>query len=158
VRLAPYMPDARTTRPNAVMAWMYRLVPKLPKQMRPKKMIVLHHVGRRSGLARETGLQRIYHDADSGQHYVAAAYGPTSDWWLNVLAEPRVTLDVDGQTLEADGAVVPADKAIDVLESATRNDAKLRGQVFKHAGVDPDDPDGLAQVIAVNPLMVFTEI
>ena len=47
------------------MAWMYRLVPKLPKQMRPKKMIVLHHVGRRSGLAREAGLQRTYHDADS---------------------------------------------------------------------------------------------
>ena len=152
------MPDATTTRPNAVMAWMYRLVPKLPKQMRPKKMIVLHHVGRRSGLPRQAGLQRIYHDADSGQHYVAAAYGPTSDWWLNVLAEPTVELDVDGQTLEADGAVVPVDEAIDVLESATRDDAKLRGQVFKHAGVDPDDPDGLAQVIAVNPLMAFTEI
>ena len=152
------MPDATTTRPNAFMARMYRLVPKLPRQMRPKEMIVLHHVGRRSGLARETGLQRIYHDADSGQHYVSAAYGPASDWWLNVLAEPRVELDVDGQILEAVSAVVPVDKAIDVLKSVTRDDAKLRGQVFKHAAVDPDVPDSFAQVIAVNPLMAFTEI
>ena len=152
------MPDATTTRPNAFMARMYRLVPKLPRQMRPKEMIVLHHVGRRSGLARETGLQRIYHDADSGQHYVAAAYGPASDWWLNVLVEPRVELDTDGQTFESEGAVVPVDQAIEVLESAIRDDAKLRGQVFKHAAVDPDDPDSVAQVIAVNPLMVFTEI
>lgn len=139
------------------MAWMYRLVPKLPRQMRPKQMIVLHHVGRRSGQARQTGLQRIYHDPDLGRHYVAAAYGPNSDWWLNVLAEPNVAIEVDGHTIEAEGAVVPVDEAVDVLASATRDDAKLRGQVFKHAAVDPSDPDGLAKVIALNPLMSFTE-
>jgi deazaflavin-dependent oxidoreductase (nitroreductase family) len=152
------MTEATPTRPNAVMAWMYRLIPKLPKQMRPKQTIVLHHVGRRSGLARQTGLQRIHHDADSGQHYVAAAYEPNSDWWLNVLAEPNVASEADGQTLEADGAVVPVNEAVDVVELATRDDAKLRGQMFKHAGVDPADPDGPAQVTAINPLMVFTEI
>lgn len=151
------MPDAAPTRPNALMAWMYRLVPKLPKQMRPKEMVVLHHVGRRSGQARETGLQRIYHNSESGQHYVAAAYGPTSDWWLNILANPQGSLDIGGQTVEVEGAVVPVDEAIEVLESATKNNAKLRDQMFKHAGVNPDDPNGLAQVVAINPLMVFKE-
>jgi deazaflavin-dependent oxidoreductase (nitroreductase family) len=134
---------------------MYRLVPKLPEAMRPKHLIVLHHIGRRTGEARTTGLQQIYQDTDSGRLFVAAAYGPTSDWWRNVVANPRVTIEVDGSLVEAVAQPVDSEESTVIMEAAIEETPRLRDQAFKHAGVATSDPDGIAKVLEANPLMAF---
>ncbi len=149
------MNDSATKKPNAVTAWMYRLVPKLPKRMRPKSMIILHHTGRRSGQPRTAGLQQIYQDTDSGRYFVAAAYGPTSDWWRNTVANPQVTIEVDGRLIDAVAAPVDSEEAAVIMEAAIEKNPRLRDRAFKHAGVDVSDPDGIAKVLAANPLMSF---
>jgi deazaflavin-dependent oxidoreductase (nitroreductase family) len=149
------MNDSATKKPNAVTALMYRLVPKLPKIMRPKNMIILHHTGRRSSEPRTTGLQQIYQDRDSGRYFVAAAYGPTSDWWRNIVANPQVTIEADGKLIEAVAAPVDSEEATVIMEAAIEEDPRLRDRAFKHAGVDVSDPDGIAKVLAANPLMSF---
>jgi deazaflavin-dependent oxidoreductase (nitroreductase family) len=149
------MNDSTAKKPNAVTAWTYRLVPKLPKSMRPKSMIVLHHTGRRSGQPRKTGLQQIYQDRDSGRYFVAAAYGPTSDWWRNTVANPRVMVEVDGRVIEAVAAPVDSEEAVAIMEAAIEENPRLRDRAFKHAGVAVSDPDGIARVLAANPLMSF---
>ena len=149
------MSDSATKKPNAVTAWMYRLVPKLPKRMRPKSMIILHHTGRRSGQPRTAGLQQIYQDTDSGRYFVAAAYGPTSDWWRNTVANPQVTIEVDGRLIEAVAAPVDSEEAVVIMEAAIEENPRLRDRAFKHAGVAVSDPDGIAKVLAANPLMSF---
>jgi deazaflavin-dependent oxidoreductase (nitroreductase family) len=149
------MNDSATKKPNAVTAWMYRLVPKLPKSMRPKGMIILHHTGRRSGQARTAGLQQIYQDTESGRYFVAAAYGPTSDWWRNAVANPHVSIEVGGTIVKAVAEPVNSQEAVTVMEAAIEEKPRLRDQAFKHAGVDVMDPEGIAKVIAVNPLMSF---
>jgi deazaflavin-dependent oxidoreductase (nitroreductase family) len=149
------MNDSATMKPNAVTALMYRLVPKLPKSMRPKSMIILHHTGRRSGQPRTTGLQRVYQDSDSGRYYVAAAYGPTSDWWRNIVANPQVTIEADGRLIEAVAAPVGPEEAAIIMEAAIEENPRLRDRAFKHAGVVVSDPDGIAKVLAANPLMSF---
>ena len=149
------MSDAATNKPSVVTAWMYRLVPKLPKGMRPKNIIILRHTGRRSRQTRTTGLQQVYHDADSGCYFVAAAYGPTSDWWRNVVADPHVSIEVGGTIVEAVAEPVNSQEAVTVMEAAIEEKPPLRDQAFKHAGVDVMDPEGIAKVIAVNPLMSF---
>jgi deazaflavin-dependent oxidoreductase (nitroreductase family) len=141
--------------PNAVTAWMYRMVPKLPRGMRPKNIIILHHTGRRSGQRRTAGLQQIYRDIGTGRYFVAAAYGSTSDWWLNVVAHPQVTIDVGGDVIDATAASVDPDEAITVMEAAFEQAPRLRDQAFKHAEVSVSDPDGIAKVVATNPLMSF---
>jgi len=149
------MSDPAAAKPNAVTAWMYRLVPKLPKSMRPKNMIVLHHVGRRSGQPRTTGLQQIYHDSDRGTYFVAAAYGSKSDWWRNVVANPQVTIDVGSDVLVVVAAPVDPTEASLVMAAAIEQDPGLREKTFKHANVEISDPDGIAKVVAANPLMSF---
>ena len=149
------MSDSATKKLNAVTAWMYRMVPKLPKGMRPKRMIILHHTGRRSGQSRTTGLQQIYHDSDTGRYFVAAAYGRTSDWWINVVANPQVTIDIGGGVIDVIAEPVDPDEAVTVMEAAIEQDPRLRDQAFKHAKVAVSDPDGIAKVVATNPLMFF---
>jgi deazaflavin-dependent oxidoreductase (nitroreductase family) len=147
--------DPAINKPNGAMSWVYRLVPKLPKALRPKSMIILHHTGRRSGQPRTTGLQHIYHHPDSGRYFVAAAYGPTSDWWRNSVANPHVTIEVDGSTVDAVAEPVDSHEAVTVMEAAIEEKPRLRDQAFKHAGVEVSDPEGIPRVLAVNPLMSF---
>lgn len=154
-RTATSMSNSPTTKPNAVTAWMYRTVPKLPKSMRPKSMIVLHHTGRRSGKPRTTGLQQIYHDDETGRYFVAAAYGPTSDWWRNVVANPQASIEVGGSVLDVVAVPVDPVEAGRVMEAAIEQEPGLREKVFKHAKVALSDPDGLTKVVAANPLMAF---
>jgi deazaflavin-dependent oxidoreductase (nitroreductase family) len=149
------MSDSAITKPHPVTAWVYRMVPKLPKAMRPKKMIILYHTGRRSGQPRTTGLQQIYHDSHTSRYFVAAAYGRTSDWWLNIVANPHVTIDVGGDVVDAIAAPVDPDEAVTVMEAAIEQAPRLRDQAFKHAKVAGSDPDGMANVVATNPLMSF---
>ena len=120
-------------------------------------MITLHHTGRRSGQPRTAGLQQIYHDRDSGRYFVASAYGPTSDWWRNTVANPQVTIEVDGSLIEVVAALVDSEEAAVIMEAAIDENPRLRNQAFKHAGVAESDPDGIAKVLAVNPLMSFQE-
>lgn len=149
------MSDPAINKPNAGKAWMYRLVPKLPKALRPKGMIILHHTGRRSGQPRTTGLQQIYHDADSGRYFVAAAYGPTSDWWRNSVANPHVTIEVGGSIVDAVAEPVESQEAVAVMEAAIEENPRLRDQALKHAGVEVSDPEGIPRMLAVNPIMSF---
>ena len=52
-------------------------------------MLVISHKGRKSGLPRHTMVE--YHMLD-GIKYVPCAFGPRSDWYKNITADPRVTI------------------------------------------------------------------
>lgn len=149
------MSEPVVKKPSAAMVWVYRVTPRLPKVLRPKGMIILHHTGRRTGQPRTTGLQSIYQDTDSGRYFVAAAYGPTSDWWRNVVANPLVTIEVDGGTVSAVAEPVDPQESVTIMEAAIEENPRLRDRMFKHAGVDVSDSEGVSKVLAVNPLMSF---
>ena len=59
-------------------------------------MLLLTTTGRKSGLPRQTRLQ---YEKEEGVIYVAAARGQQADWFRNILANPRVEVQFEGQTL-----------------------------------------------------------
>jgi deazaflavin-dependent oxidoreductase (nitroreductase family) len=69
-----------------------------PKVRGGELVLVLYHVGRKSGLPHATPLQ--YEDVD-GDFYVASARGAQADWFRNVAANPCVEMLVKGQRLPA---------------------------------------------------------
>ena len=73
-------------------------------------MILLHHIGARSGTVRVTPL--VYFPQDDGSMLVVASKGgaPTNpDWYHNVLANPRFEVEVGTETFTVDarGARAP---------------------------------------------------
>jgi len=77
-------------------------------------VLVLYHVGRKSGLPRATPLQ--YEEVD-GDYYVASARGTRADWYRNVLANKRVEILVKGRRLPVQAeAVTDPQKIADFLE------------------------------------------
>ncbi len=73
------------------------------------------------------------------------------------MAKPQVTLDIDGKLINAIAAPVASEEAIIIMEAAIEENPRLRDQAFKHAGIAVSDPDGIAEVLAANPLMSFRE-
>ena len=55
-----------------------------------ERFLLLTHTGRKSGLLRKTVLEVVRHDNTSGVTYVASGFGEKSDWYRNVMKEPRV--------------------------------------------------------------------
>ena len=87
-------------RPKGLLLWLFGLGPKLYRwrlgRLFGRRLLLLEHTGRKSGLTRETVLEVLRYDAAGGVYIVVAGFGPSSDWYRNVLAEPHVTIRVGG--------------------------------------------------------------
>jgi deazaflavin-dependent oxidoreductase (nitroreductase family) len=65
------------------------------------RMLLLEHVGRRSGLRRVTPLLYVEHEGDLIVVASNAGDDRAPGWWYNLLAEPKVSLQVGRRRLEA---------------------------------------------------------
>ena len=76
-----------------------------------RRFLMLTHVGRKSGLPRQTVIEVVDHDKESGIYYVAAAWRIKSDWYQNILQNPRVTFQVGKMKFEAEAVQTSAKEA-----------------------------------------------
>ena len=53
-------------------------------------IILITHTGRKSGLPRRTLTE--FHIAENGKKYVPSGFGAKAQWYKNIMADPRVTL------------------------------------------------------------------
>jgi deazaflavin-dependent oxidoreductase (nitroreductase family) len=76
--------------------WLYRLG---LGWLLGRRFMRLHHVGRVSGAPREAVVEVLKYQAKPRTYYAAAGYGPTADWYQNVVANPDVKVDVGGKRI-----------------------------------------------------------
>lgn len=79
------------------------------------RFLMLTHTGRKSGLPRQAVIEVVNHDKDSGVYYVAAAWREKSDWYLNVLKNPKVKVQVGKRRFEAEAVPMSREEAEGVL-------------------------------------------
>ena len=65
-----------------------------------KRFLLLTHVGRKSGLERKTVLEVVRYNKATSTFIVAAGFGPGSDWYRNIRANPQVTAQCGRQRLQ----------------------------------------------------------
>ena len=99
--------------------WIYRLgLGGLIK----KRMLLLHHTGRKSGLPRQNVLEIVDHDQATGTYYVASGFGKKSDWYQNIVKQPDVTITVGREeTPVAAVPLPPEDSGKALVDYAHRN-------------------------------------
>lgn len=79
------------------------------------RFLMLTHTGRRSGLPRRAVIEVADHDESTGVYYLAAAWRERSDWYLNILRNPGVTVQVGNTRFEADASQISLEEAEEVL-------------------------------------------
>jgi deazaflavin-dependent oxidoreductase (nitroreductase family) len=78
--------------------WIYRL--RLGFLL-GNRFLMLTHIGRKSGLPRQTVLEVVRHDDLTNSYVVASGWGEQSNWFRNILQTPQVTLTVGFRRLGA---------------------------------------------------------
>ena len=120
--------------------------------MMGKRMAMIEHVGRRSGRTYQTVLEVVRYDNDTID--LAAAWGPKSDWFRNIKANPAVTVS-SGRIHQAPatGRVVDAEAAAEVYAAYTEAHPRSVQALSKALGLPFEDPAVMAASV---PLVRLT--
>jgi deazaflavin-dependent oxidoreductase (nitroreductase family) len=92
-------------QPRGMARTLYRLPIKLFRLhlgwLLMGHFLLLTHIGRKSGLPRQTILEVLLHDQVSDVYYVLAGWGEQSDWVKNIEKTPQVTICVGRRRFRA---------------------------------------------------------
>ena len=64
-----------------------------------RRLLLLHHVGRRTGAPRQTILEVVQYDPTDRSYVVASGWGPQAAWYRNILDQPEVNVEVGDHTI-----------------------------------------------------------
>jgi deazaflavin-dependent oxidoreductase (nitroreductase family) len=64
-----------------------------------QRFVLLEHIGRKSGQARQTVVEVIGHDRASDTYYIASGWGKRAQWYQNLLATPTITIQIGRRRL-----------------------------------------------------------
>lgn len=86
------------------------------------KFLLLTHIGRKSGAARQTVLEVVKYDAATDTYFVAAGFGPASDWYRNIQRTPEAAIQVGWRKLNVQAHFLSAaESGAAMVEYAQRN-------------------------------------
>lgn len=148
-------------RPNGFLrfflrfpVWLYRL--HLGGLM-GKDFLLLHHIGRKSGQARETVIQIIRYEQDRDLCVVLSGWGSASDWLRNLQQTPDARITLGNRTLRVRAVILPeAEAAGELLDYSQHQPAAFRAISTRVVGhnivASPESCHELAKHI---PVVVF---
>lgn len=118
-------------RPQGLLRLLYRVpVTFLRTPLRNlfgEHLLLLNHVGRRTGRLRRAVLESIRRDRANDTYYVVSAWGEEADWLRNVRRTPDVTVHVGSRRLEAVARPLPPEEGeIELRDFARRHPAPTR--------------------------------
>lgn len=119
---------------NTLMVWLWRLGLGKHINIVPRyagRIMVLEHSGRKSGKRYRTP---VNYAIVNGEIYCAAGFGPVSDWYRNIIANPQVEVWLpDGWWAGLAEEVLDADLRLPIL----RQVLTASGFAARLFGVDP---------------------
>lgn len=103
-----------------IFAWRLGLGPIIGKYI-----LIFTHIGQKTGVSRRTAVE--FHTIN-GMKYIPCAFGVKSQWYRNLLANPRVTIQsADGSEQMIAVRVTDNDELITVIETIMdRNPAMMK--------------------------------
>ncbi len=146
-----YAPNLRVP-PHGLGRWLARAPRYLYRiglgRMLGKRLVLLEHHGRRSGVTRQTVLEVV--DADSTSLLVAAAWGERSDWFQNVRADPSVAISSGPcRGVSATAKVLGKSDAIRVFERYANNHKTAARSLAKAFHLPFGDAAAMADLVPV---------
>jgi deazaflavin-dependent oxidoreductase (nitroreductase family) len=103
-------------------------------------MLLLEHIGRKSGKKRRAVLEIIRYDPTVGVFYVVSGFGKRSDWIRNVQVNPDVRIHVGSKSIPAIAALLNQERtAAEILDYAERNPKLIKFLANRLLGYKLDD-------------------
>ena len=108
------------------------------------RLLLLNHTGRVSGTSRQTVLEVAERDATDHSYTVASGWGPTADWYRNILHNPNVSIQVGTRTIPVTAVPLSKEQGGDIFSryaARHRRSAKFVLPTVLGFSVDGSDND-----------------
>ena len=124
------------------------------------RFLMLTHVGRKSGLRRQTVLEVVEYRPQGPEVVVVSGFGRDADWFRNVQARPTAEIDVGGKHFIAVHRILGTEEAVTVLRSYEKRNWMVAPIVrnvlrwllgWKYSGTDQER----ARVVEQLPMVAF---
>jgi deazaflavin-dependent oxidoreductase (nitroreductase family) len=136
----------RDDSPNRPAPWLRRLlrIPVFAYRARlgwlfGGRLVLIEHIGRRSGRLHRTVLEVVEHDRRSGAITVASGHGTGADWYRNLLAHPHAHMVVRRRRVPVHVRPVPEETGAHILTGYARRHPRAARHVVRMLGVDGAD-------------------
>lgn len=119
--------------------WLYRLGLGF---VMGKRFVLLNHIGRKSGLSRQVVLEVVDYDPESRRVVVCAGFGPKSQWYQNLLAEPDVSIQLGAKKWDVSARPLTPEQGGEVFQAFCENnpaEAKFANVLGYEVDGTPED-------------------
>lgn len=107
------------------------------------RMMLLNHIGRKSGKIRQVVLEVARYDKATDHYYVCSGFGKQSDWYRNLAEHPEVSIIVGRRTIDVTANLLSAEASADELARYATTHPKLAQALLRVIGHDvPETIEG----------------
>jgi deazaflavin-dependent oxidoreductase (nitroreductase family) len=102
------------------------------------RLVMLVHRGRRSGQWRQVVVEVVVRDRATGAVTVASGYGPTANWYRNLLANPDAEIVLGSRRLAVRATSLPAEEGAELMVDYARRRPRSARMVARQVGMPVD--------------------
>lgn len=121
------------------------------------RFLLLNHIGRKSGQPRQAVLEVANYLKERDTYIVASGFGRKSDWYLNVVKTPDVSIQIGRRKMDVVAEVFSAEESGEQMVDYARRHPKAARQLARVLGFETDGSDASYRAVAVEhiPFVVF---
>lgn len=132
----------RTQPPTGWRRWAFRLPIRLYRAglgpLLGKRFLLLHHIGRKSGLQRQAVVEVVAYDPRAGAWIVASGFGPKSDWYQNLRRQPQTGVQFGRRRYRVTSHFLSADEGADIMGAYARRHPRAARRLCSLMGFSVD--------------------
>lgn len=103
-----------------------------------RRLLLLHHTGRNSGLDRRVALEVVAYDAGRGTWFLASGFGPEAAWYRNLQASPKTTIQVGNHHYAVTAHFPSADEGGEIMARYAPAHPRTARRLCAFMGFDVD--------------------
>jgi deazaflavin-dependent oxidoreductase (nitroreductase family) len=111
------------------------------------RLVMIVHRGRRSGRWRQVVVEVVVRDPATGVVTVASGYGPTANWYRNLLANPDAEIVLGSRRLAVRARPIPAEEGAELMVDYARRRPRSARMVARQVGVPVDGSEASWRVL-----------
>lgn len=102
------------------------------------RFLLLHHIGRKTGLTRAAVVEIVRHDASTGAYVICSGWGEHSQWFQNVMADPDTTIQVGMRTMAVHALRLSSAQGGGEMVDYSRRHPRAARHIAEFIGADCD--------------------
>lgn len=128
--------------PNAFVRWLFRAPVHLYRAglgfVFGGRVILLEHIGRKSGLVRYACVEVVERDSSDGSLVIVSGYGANSQWYRNLVARPDIEIRIGRARRAVRAELLSPAEGADVMVDYVRRYPRLAPNLMKLCGAHID--------------------